>query len=534
MDESRRGSLRPSENPVFRITEGTITVSLVMYALFAPHSIAITQGSYLIGLVAWIVQSAWRRRVDIKGSPMDVALLGFFACAVLSSFFSYDPLVSIKGLKSPAFFLAFYFVSTKVKSLRFAAALAMAVVISCLVNVAYSGAQLAKGRGLRIDSLQADGPFARRHLQVGDVIQEADGEPVTTVEDLSRLVDAHRGLLRIKYTRSESVLEAAVSRRAIRRSPGAGPERLGLTTSPGRNFRIMGFYSHYETYAEVLQIVAALALGAFISLSRKWSMRGVALALSLFLFTGALVLTSTRAPIAGLAIGASVMALASLQRKTLVVVAVAIVILFPTALYYLERTRGITFFDPQEASTAYRIEVWQEALGIVRTHPLLGIGKGSEAKLKEQLGLYDNGRLPPGHFHSTPIQIATWWGLPALIFYFAVMSILVLEAWKVANRLRNKNQRGAYGLALGGIGGIVAFNFSSLFHFNFGDGEVVMMLWLLSGLVFAVRRISDEQTDDASTDSRSLPAQPDSHRNRPRPPEEAAEPSAQAAGVRRS
>src|SRR5687767_4825735 len=105
---------------VFEITEWVISLSLVMYAVFAPHSIAMTQGSYLIGLAAWGVQLAATRNLKHKRTLVDIALIGIFACCVVSSFLSYDPLVSIKGLKSPAFFLAFYFVSNNVKSIRFA------------------------------------------------------------------------------------------------------------------------------------------------------------------------------------------------------------------------------------------------------------------------------------------------------------------------------------------------------------------------------------------------------------------------------
>ena len=44
---------------------------------------------------------------------------------------------------------------------------------------------------------------------------------------------------------------------------------------------------------------------------------------------------------------------------------------------------------------------------------------------------------------------------------------------------------------------MLAFNVSSLVHFNFGDGEVVMAFWLLTGLVFAIRRIESESSDVA-------------------------------------
>jgi hypothetical protein len=55
-----------------------------MYAIFAPHSIALTQGAYLIGLGVWAVQLAATRNLNQKTSGVDIALFGFFACCVVS------------------------------------------------------------------------------------------------------------------------------------------------------------------------------------------------------------------------------------------------------------------------------------------------------------------------------------------------------------------------------------------------------------------------------------------------------------------
>ncbi len=242
------------------ITDYLIAFSLVIYAGFAPHSIAFTQGAFLFGLLCWAIQIAITRRFKQSRSPVDIAVLGFFACCVISSFLSYDPLISIKGLRSPAFFLAFYLVSRNIKTLRFALLLAFLMIGSCLLNVAYSAGKLAIGRGVHINSIKADSPFAKEGLRVGDVILEVDGRQVKSAQEISDGVDSQRGRVRVKYQRGETVIDTTVSRRAIKRSSETGINRLGLDTSPGRNFRISGFYSHYETYAEVLQLIAALAV----------------------------------------------------------------------------------------------------------------------------------------------------------------------------------------------------------------------------------------------------------------------------------
>lgn len=523
----------PRGRRVYVITERVILFSLVMYAVFAPHSIAITQGSYLLGLTAWGVQVAATRRLAVKRTPVDVALFGFFACCVLSSFLSYDPLVSIKGLKSPAFFLAFYFVSNKVKTVRFASFLGLTLILSCLVNVGYSAFKLGVGRGLQIESISPESPFFDDTIKVGDVILEADDHPVNSRQGLMQIIESQRGRLRLKLARKDALIDTSVPRQAIREASGVGFERLGITTSPGRNFRIMGFYSHYETYAEVLQLIAALAIGMLISLPNKRSGSGWFLGVAIPLLAIALILTSTRAALAGLATAVAVMAFASSRRRVVVAAIASVLIILPLAIAAVERARGISVFDPDEGSTAYRLEVWREAFGIIKNNPLVGIGKGSEAKLKTSLGLYDEGRLPPGHFHSTPVQISTWWGLLATIFYFSFMTIVIIEIWRLIRNVNGEGRRQLYGIALGGLGAVVAFNVSSFAHFNFGDGEVVMAFWLLTGLAFAMRRVALGATDDGRLEHTATLSSPNSsHRSQLQEQAAGAEPSVQAAGAK--
>jgi O-Antigen ligase/PDZ domain len=480
----------PRTRRIHLVTERIIQVSLVLYVLFAPHSIAATQTCYIIGLLSWSVQLVTTRKYWPSRTPVDVALLGFFNWCVISSVLSYVPLVSLRGLRSPSLFLAFYLISNKISSLRIARVLAFALIGSCLINVGYSAVQIGIGRGLQIDSIDSDSPLREIDLKVGDIILKANRQPVKRLDDITRFLNSGGDQLLVTYQRKESIGEISLSGETTLTLKGAGVERLGIVTSTGRNFRITGFYNHYESYAEVLALIASLAVGLLIAHPKKRSAAGVFLLFSILSLTAALLMTSTRAAIVGLATATIVMSLASFRFRVTVFVLLVIVVIAPLASFTILRARGISFIDSTDGSTEYRLVVWREALNLIRQHPLVGIGKGSDGALKEQFGLFDHGRLPPGHFHSTPIQIATWWGLPALACYAAVMSIFLLEGLKLARLARVNNDRQVWGIALGTTGAVVAFNLSSLVHWNFGDGEVVMALWLIAGLSFAVRRIT--------------------------------------------
>lgn len=516
------------------VTQTIIIVSLVMYALFAPHSIAVTQGIFLVGLTAWGVELFATRNFPQKRTALDLVLFSFFACCIISSFFSYEFMISLKGLKSPAFFFAFYFVRYNIKSMRFAKFLAFALIGSCLIGVVYSAGQIAVGRGLRIDSIKADSAFDKEGLEVGDVIMEADDQKVKTLDDLLRIADSSRGRIQIEFQRNEAIGEATISRKAIRKSGEEGIARLGITTSPGRNFRVTGFYSHYETYAEVLQLIAALAIGMFIAYPKKKSLPALFLGASIPLIITTLILTSTRAALVALSIAVAVMALASFSKRVLAFAVIAILLISPLAYIAVKHTRGNNIFNPEEDSTQYRMEVWREAMSLIKDHPITGIGKGSEGgiKLREKYALYNGGKLPPGHFHSTPIQIATWWGLPALGFYVALMVVFFLTMWRSSQLFRARKDNNAWGIVLGGMGALVAFNISSLAHFNFGDGEVVMMFWLLTGLVLAVLHFATGDVFAERTDNRFVPpAIEDSHKNQPLKLEALVESNVRAAAV---
>ncbi|HEY6331570.1 MAG TPA: O-antigen ligase family protein, partial [Blastocatellia bacterium] len=448
------------------------------------------------------------------------------------SCFSYYPLISFNGLRSPAFFLAFYFVSSRVRSMGSARFLTMALVASCLVNVAVSAGQLARGRGIRIDSFQAGSPLAGLDLQVGDIIVGADDNRVESLQDLSNAIDSSRGKFVIKYERSERDLDIVLSRKALQQASGAGPERLGITVARGRNLRVTGFYSHYETYAEVLQLIASLAIGMLIALERKRSKMGLFLAGSAFLISAALILTLTRSALAGLALSIVVMTVASFRPKVALLAALVLLLAAPLAVVMVRQSRGISFVDTSEGSTAYRLEIWREAFGLIKNNPVVGIGKGSDGEMRQKLGLFQNGKLPPGHFHSSPIQVAVWWGLPALALYAAFMLIFVVETWRLARACQDRGHWSAWGMSLGILGALIAFNLSSLVQFNFGDGEVSMALWLLAGLAFAIRRLELGSAPCPQLITKSEGPQPNtSDRNQVPPPAEAFEETGRATAL---
>ena len=246
---------------------------LVLMVIFAPHSIAATQTAWVIGMTAWIARLFMKPRVKCRFTALDVALWAFFLWSIITSFTSYAPDISINKLRGVAVFLIFYFVLYNTRSRRAAHLLAFALIASCMVNVLWTPVQRLIGRGVEIHGLAPDSPLAKAFLWEGDTLLEANGKKLKTPEDVVAAMEQSEST-KIKFYRPDFDFVVEV-KRADLLAGGDAMSQLGITSwKKSRNWRSSGFYGHYATYSEVLQLVASLALGLLIALFSATRRRG--------------------------------------------------------------------------------------------------------------------------------------------------------------------------------------------------------------------------------------------------------------------
>ena len=308
-------------------------------------------------------------------------------------------------------------------------------------------------------------------------------------------VIVHERAACVRVYRAEALPTGNVARDALRR--GATAEaRLGiLDWTRGREERASGFYGQYQTYAEVLQLVASLALGMLLSLRRKLSMKGLLLGVALAGMLVALILTVTRASWAGLLASAFTIALVGASRRTLLWTAALALPLVLAGLFVLQQKRQVGFIDTREGSTSWRLLVWREGAQILvgsPRHLLVGVGMDSLKRRWREWGMFDQGRQPWGHLHSTPLQIAFERGVPALLVWAAWLFVYGRTLWRLARGHLEEGDWVVRGLCLGALGGLVGFLSAGLVHYNFGDSEVVMVFYLVMGLSLAAERLNRE------------------------------------------
>ena len=528
---SRNSRSRAPEiaNASVKWINGGIVCCLFIFAVFAPNSIALAQIAWLLGMVLWVVRFAFYPPPRTFRTPLDYALLGFFVLSGVSALFSYVPIMSIGKMRAASLFTIVYLVAQNVSSLRVARLLALALIASCMTNVAFTAGEVLVGRGIKLEGVQVSSPLAKAvfHTRTvtqptpvinGDTVLEVDGRRVSDAEELAAAlaggVGAGKSAL-IKIYRVEWTPALEVPRGQLLAGT-TSQEQLGISGwVRGRDFRATGFFGHWVTYAEVLQLIASLTLGLLLALPTKRSWTGALLLLALAGLCFALALTVTRASWLGFLISATLMLFLIASRRTLVIVGACIVPIMLAGLFLLQQKRSIGFFDSHDQSTAWREAVWREGFQLLISKPrhlLVGVGVDSIKGHWREWRLFENGRLPVGHMHSNLLQIALERGVPALIVWLLLLGLYARMLWQLFRRMRSQNtgakvaeelrtsgngavlvwiDRSAWidgGIVVGALGGLAGFFASGLVHYNWGDSEVVMVFYFIMGLSLAVHR----------------------------------------------
>jgi len=494
--------------------ERATVACLFLYAAAAPHSIAGTQTAWLLAMALWAARLCVRPRPKLFRTPVDKWLLGFFVLTFLTSLTSYDLEVSIGKLRAASLFTVVYVAAENVRSREVLRALALTLVASCALGLVHTFAVYAKGRGVKIRAMTADSPLRAKGFVEGDSIFSVDGVEVREPEDVVRGIESERAGARekvyrfpdgtvacrwdensacVRVYRAEMLPTGNVARAALLKGETA-EARLGIVSwTRGREERASGFYGQYQTYSEVLQLVASLALGMLVAMRRKWSMKAALVGLALAGMCVALLLTVTRASWAGFVASAFVVVLAGSRRRrrTLLVTAAVALPLAAAGLFILQQKRQVGFIDTKEGSTAWRLMVWRDGARVLAGEPrhlLVGTGMDSLKRHWREWKMFDGGRQPWGHLHSTPLQIGFERGLPALFVWAAW---LFVYARSLLGALRRGTLEGwvERGLLLGALGGLAGFAAGGLVHYNFGDSEVVMVFYFIMGLALAAVRM---------------------------------------------
>jgi O-antigen ligase len=237
----------------------------------------------------------------------------------------------------------------------------------------------------------------------------------------------------------------------------------------GRVFSTLGQANALAAYL-VLVLPLALALSVMGGVGRAVAVVAVAavgLTLALTLSRGGFL----GAGVAMVVFAACVARRSSMNRRHLAIGAVlgvgvlALVVLVPPVARMVERVvdRALQTADLNESSAASHLDLWAVGVRMVVDYPILGIGPEIYPQL---LPRYRDEVLSPARAavmarfrpespHNVPIAIAVGAGLPALGFYFAIVSLSILTSWRRLRRAPPSERLLLAGLLAGATGHLV-------------------------------------------------------------------------------
>jgi len=267
-----------------------------------------------------------------------------------------------------------------------------------------------------------------------------------------------------------------------------------LGMGEGRLGRSVGSFSNSMTLGGVLlflcSLSCAVAIGARIGRRLRLAAAGTAL-----VSAGALFYSFTRSSWIGMFVSAAVM-LALLRRRWLAPFAAAAV-LFVILLPAPYRAQVTSIWDPKYPTNVHRLDLIRSGVGIVRDHPVMGVGTHDLAEVNRRY-LPPGGTPAFGHMHNIFLQVAVQMGFVGLAaFCWLLFSFyrFLARCWRLD---LPPPERAWIAGSLGALSGFIA---NGLFEWNFGDAEVVTLLYLAIGASAAVSRFGPPAAADPGAES---------------------------------
>ena len=247
--------------------------------------------------------------------------------------------------------------------------------------------------------------------------------------------------------------------------------------------RMSGFFSIYMTFGGFLLVVGTLALSYIFVPPRERKSTWVYA--SVLLILTALLTTLSRNAWVGLAVGMVVVAVASKSRKAGLCLALVMVLAIFMAPHSIsQRVKSIV--NLQDETAVERIYMWKSGIKMFMDKSILGFGPG---EIKDNYAHYVNSKATQkslAHLHNNLVHLAAERGIFALgAWVWAWFGYFVLVIQRILD-----TRDAPFGTRFRMVGGLaVAAGFLSagMFEYNFGDSEVVMLMFMAIALPFMGR-----------------------------------------------
>jgi O-antigen ligase len=260
--------------------------------------------------------------------------------------------------------------------------------------------------------------------------------------------------------------------------------------------RVRGAVGHPLTYGGQAMLLATVAFAILLRVrDRRWRIAALAL---LTLLAPALLGSYTRSAWIGTLVAFGVVLGFTRARWLAGLAALVLVLLLVLPSGY--RERALSAFDPASPWNVERVHLWTAGWRIFQAHPVTGVGL-------QDLHPWIERYHPPepheqhGHLHSIYVQVGASMGIVGL----AAFAWLAIGLFRTAGRgIRRDIREARAGLAapaeaagrvdtdglglalrLAAVATLTGFLAAGLFEWNFGDEELLDLLFTLVGVAFA-------------------------------------------------
>ena len=454
-------------------------MGLGIYVVFAPHSVAASAIGVAIAGIGWVIRTLQTRSLGLRWSKFDLIIALSLLWTVASALLSEEPRISIAKLQ--ASWCVFLFYLARATLTRRSALILVALLIVSgrrarftVLSICCAGAEWWSSR------LRPAVRSIRLGFRPGDTIWQINrGESIrpTDIDQDCAQIPPNTPVTVGIISQGEQVERSFYAQLSLSASGVIGTEH-------NHRFRASGWTRHYETFAELMQMIAQLALGLALAHLRNHGPNKIfriAIVAAAFADARSRVYRDENGD----------RRVCDRRERD----GVAIAARDDESRLYFRALCGACFRGGgrvantrSECVVAGRselvtaLQVARVGLSRILIHPMFGHGMDAMQLHWNEWGFPGKDML---HLHSTPLQLAFDRGLPMLALWLWMMILFWLTIARAERRAADLSDTNYYGILLGTLGALTGFLMSSLVNYNYGDAEVAMMFWFLMGMALS-------------------------------------------------
>jgi O-antigen ligase len=218
----------------------------------------------------------------------------------------------------------------------------------------------------------------------------------------------------------------------------------------------------------------------------------ILLGIGLCAMSGSLIFTLTRG--AWIAVAIAIIYLIIVFDKRLIFVLAVLLAFSPFVAPKHVKSRFMTIIQHKQGFMGERPYWWRAALEMIKEHPLKGIGPGrfkTEYMLRKPEGLREN----PDKCHNTYLQIALEMGIPALLVFLWIVSLIfgmILRLRKIVHKMKDRESLWDTGFIIGISASIIAYLIHGLTD-DVMQRRALLIFWFITGVLCALLKEKEKE-----------------------------------------